>query len=60
MDLEWWKDPLELGLDLNEDNIVENFVTWSTFRAIFDLKPLGCVPASLMKIADDVPANYIC
>ena len=57
--LEWWRDPLELVLDLNEDNTNDSFITWCTFRAIFDLHEIGCVPASLVKIAQDVPAAYI-
>ena len=58
MDL--WKEIIDIEIDLTKETLDESLVTWSSFRAIYDLNQLGCVPSSLLKIAEDVPDNYIC
>ena len=50
MDSEWRDQPLQLSLDLNDRNIDENLITWSTFRAIFDLHQQGLVPAGPLSL----------
>ena len=54
-----WRNPIQLGLDLNAENIDDNLVTWSTFTAMFDLHQKKLVPWPLSVMAADIPAECV-
>ena len=56
----WREQPLQLVLDMNDRNFDENLLTWSTFRAIYDLKQQDLVPAgALSLLAEHITADSV-
>ena len=53
--MSWREQPLQLVLELDENDIDENLLAWSTFRAIYDLNKQNLVPPGPMSML----AKYI-
>ena len=56
-----WRDqPLQLVLELDENDIDENLLAWSTFRAIYDLNQQKLVPPGPMSmLAEYITADSV-